>query len=127
MRNFPLTSIHPLAAGAATAAECIAALGGNDDYWKYVDAVYTNQNSLSTDYERQVAISFGISAAAYDDCVAKNPYQTRIEGDSGDAIASGGTGTPFTVVYSAKYQAAVPGAFPEDQFQAVIQSVKNRQ
>src|ERR1700685_3100005 len=53
MRNFPLTSIHPLAAGAATAAECIAALGGNDDYWKYVDAVYTNQSQLSAAYERQ--------------------------------------------------------------------------
>ena len=127
MRSFPLTSIHPLAAGAATAAECIAALGGNDDYWKYVDAVYTNQAQLGTDYERQLALSFGISASAYDNCIAQNPYQARITGDSGDAIASGGQGTPYTVVYSASYQAAIPGALPADQFNAVIQSVKNRQ
>jgi len=127
IRNFPLESIHPQARPAATAAECIAGLLGNDAYWKYVDAVFNNQSSLSPAYSRQLALQFGANAAQYDACVAADTYKDRIDGDAGDAISNGGTGTPYTVVWSKSYQAPISGALPYDQISAVIKSVQNRQ
>jgi len=126
IRNFPLESIHPQARPAAIASECIANLLGNDAYWKYVDAVYTNQQQLSAAYSRQLAVSYGVDSAKYDQCVAADTYKDKIDGDSGEAISNGGTGTPYTVVWSKNYQAPISGALPEDQFSAVIKAVQNR-
>ena len=39
-RHFPLESIHPNARPLANASECAANLGGNDSFWKFVDAVF---------------------------------------------------------------------------------------
>jgi protein-disulfide isomerase len=127
MRNFPLESIHPQARPAATAAECIAGLGGNNAFWKYADTVFNNQQQLNPSYSRQLALSFGIDAAQYDSCVAKDTYKDRIEAEVGDVVSNGGNGTPYTVVYSKNYQTAIPGALPYNQITAVIKSVKNRQ
>ena len=127
MRNFPLESIHPEAKPAATAAECIAGLLGNDAYWKYVDAVFANQAGLNAAYSRLLAIGFGANATQYDQCVAADTYKERIAADAGDAITNGGTGTPYTVVWSKKYQAPISGALPYAQFVSVISAVKARQ
>lgn len=127
MRNFPLESIHPQARGAARAAECIASLVGNDAYWKYADAVFANQGGLSPLYSRALALQYGADAAAYDQCVASGQYDALIDAQAGEALSAGGTGTPFTVVWSQNYQAPISGALPYEQFKAVIQSVKARQ
>lgn len=39
-RHLPLESIHPNAYNKALAAECIASLGNNDKYWKYIDDIF---------------------------------------------------------------------------------------
>ena len=127
LRNFPLESIHPEARPAATAAECIAGLLGNDAFWKYTDDVFNNQAKLSKSYSRQLALSYGADAAKYDACVAQDTYKDKIDADMGDAYSNGGQGTPYTVVYSAKYQAALSGALPYEQFTAVIKSMRARQ
>ena len=43
-RHFPLESIHPNARPLANAAECAANLGGNDGFWKFIDAVFGEMN-----------------------------------------------------------------------------------
>lgn len=45
--NLPLTSIHPEAYKAAIYSECAASLGGNDAFFKFADAVFENQASLT--------------------------------------------------------------------------------
>lgn len=47
-RHFPLTSIHPLAESGAIATECAATLGGNDMFWKYLDALFAAQGQSFT-------------------------------------------------------------------------------
>lgn len=39
-RHFPLDGIHPNARAKAEASECVASLGGNDAFWKYVDGTF---------------------------------------------------------------------------------------
>lgn len=126
LRNFPLESIHPEARPAATAAECIAGLAGNEAFWRYTDDVFKNQSKLSKAYSRQLAVSYGVDATKYDTCVAQDTYRDKIDADMGDAYTNGGQGTPYTIVYSKNYQAALSGALPYEQFSAVISSVKKR-
>jgi len=45
--NLPLTSIHPEAYKAAIYSACAAKLGGNDVFFKFADAVFDNQASLT--------------------------------------------------------------------------------
>ncbi len=126
LREFPLTSIHPQAAPAATAAECIAALAGNDAFWKYVDTVFGNQTSLNPAYSAQLAKTLGVDPAKFAECVAKNPYQSKIDAQTSDAQNNGGNGTPFTVVVNTKTGKMVPisGALPKAQIEKVINSIK---
>lgn len=125
-RQFPLTTIHPQAAPAANASECIAAQLGNDGFWKYVDAVFANQSKLSSEYSETLAQQFGANMAQYKQCVANSTYQNVIDADTQEIQSIGGSGTPYVVVLNTKTNkaAVMPGALPYDQAMAVIKSVQ---
>lgn len=125
-REFPLTSIHPQAEPAALAAECISHLVGNDAYWKYADAVFANQASLTPQYSAQLAKELGADPAKFAQCVSNKTYQGAIDTDTSEAQANGGQGTPFTVVVNTKTHKMVPvsGALPQAQIEKIIDSIK---
>lgn len=125
-RELPLTSIHPNAGPAANAAECIAALGGNDAYWKFADAIFADQSKMSDSYYAQLAAQFGIDPAKFASCYSSKQYQSEIDADTSEAEQNGGNGTPFTIVVNTqtKKMVAVSGAVPEAQIQSVINSLK---
>ena len=122
MREFPLYQIHPQAMPAANAAECIAAQLGSTGFWKYADAVFANQASLSASYSASLAKQFGANMTTYNTCITNSTYSSKIQSETADAEASGGNGTPFTVVINTKTgkQYPVSGAVPLAQLQAVI-------
>ncbi len=125
-RQFPLTSIHPEATPAANASECIAAQLGNAGFWKYTDAVFANQQKLSSAYSAQLANEFGADIKAYNACISASTFQKNIDADVAEASAAGGTGTPFTIVLNQKTGKAAPvsGALPYAQFVSVIKSLE---
>lgn len=125
-RELPLVSIHPNAGPAANAAECIAALGGNDDYWKFADTVFADQSKLSDSYYASLASQFGIDSSKFATCYSSKQYQSVIDKDTNEAEGAGGNGTPFTVVVDTQTGKMVPisGAVPEAQIQSVINSLK---
>ena len=126
LRELPLTSIHPQAEPAALAAECIAAELGNDAYWKYVDAVFTNQTKLSPEYSAQLAAQFGANPTKFATCVSSKQYQNLIDADTNEAMNNGGNGTPFTIMVNTKTgkMISVSGALPTAQFMSAINSIK---
>jgi protein-disulfide isomerase len=125
-RQFPLTSIHPLANPAANAAECIAAQLGNTGFWKYADAIFNNQTQLSTAYSAQIAQQLGANMTQYNQCVTNGTYQKNIDADTKEVQSIGGSGTPYVVVLNTKTNkaAVIPGALPYDQAMSVIKSVQ---
>ena len=125
-RQFPLTSIHPEANPAALASECITEQLGNAGFWKYFDAVFTNQGSLSQSYSASLLKQFGGDSAKYDVCVASKKYQSKIDSDTTEAGQNGGNGTPFTIVVNTKTHKMIPlsGALPEAQFVSAINAIK---
>ena len=125
-RQLPLTSIHPQAAPAALASECITEQLGNTGFWKYADAVFANQASLSPEYSATLAQHFGADPAKYASCITSQKYQAKIDADSNEAAQNGGNGTPFTVVVNTKTHKmlSLSGALPEAAFLSAINSIK---
>lgn len=126
-RNLPLESIHPQARPAALAAECVADELGNDAFWKFADTVMNNQSKMSPQYYASIAAGLGANAQTFASCVATEKFGSRIDAESADAQASGGRGTPFTIIAGNGVQVPVSGALPYAQFKAVIQAVESRQ
>jgi protein-disulfide isomerase len=126
MREFPLYQIHPQAMPAANAAECIAAQGGSDAYFKYADTVFANQASLNADYSASLAKGMGLDMAKYNTCITNSTYLDRIQAETADAENSGGNGTPYTVIINTKTgkQYPISGALPYAQIAAVIEQAK---
>lgn len=125
-RHFPLTSIHPQASPTANASECVAEQLGNDGFWRFTDAIYTNQTKLSPIYYVQLATQLGVDPTRFAACVKESKYQNVIDLDATEAQSNGGAGTPFTVVLNTKTQKAVPvsGALSYAQIMNVINAVK---
>lgn len=126
-RHLPLTSIHSEARPAALAAECIAEQLGNDGFWKFADAIFNDQSKMSSAYYAQLAAQFGADKAIFASCVSSEKYASKIDAESLEAQANGGTGTPYTVIVGEGVQVPLSGAQPYANFKAVIDAIATRQ
>lgn len=104
-RHFPLDSIHSKARAEAVATECANELGGNAAFWKYVDRFFAvtpsnNQTQIDTVLP-QIAREVGLDEAQFASCRASGKHDKRIQDDLDNAIATGGDGTPWSIVVAA--------------------------
>lgn len=104
-RHFPLEELHPVKARKeAVASECAAELGGNDAFWKYADRFYeltpsNNRTDIDTVLPR-IAREIGLDPAKFAACLASGKYDRHVEEDLQNAVATGGRGTPWSLVVS---------------------------
>ena len=112
-RHFPLTSIHPNAQPAAEASECASEQG---KFWEFADAMFANQESLSTDFYAKTAKDLGLNEARFKDCVATRKYQSLVTSNEQAGLAVGVQGTPGSFVNGVE----IPGAVPYAQLKAAI-------
>ena len=102
-RQFPLDQLHPVkATQEAVVSECVAELGGNDAFWQFADAFFevtpsNNQTDLDSVLPRIIS-DIGLSQSAVDACVASGKYDQHVQDDVEEAIATGGRGTPWSIV-----------------------------
>ena len=101
IRDFPLSQLHPNAPRLAEAAECVAELEGNEAYWGFIDAIFTLA-PVNTLFDMskltQTATGVGVSATAFDACLESGRHKNGVAEEYGNAIASGGNGTPYNVI-----------------------------
>jgi len=121
-RHFPLTSIHSRALDASIAADCIANIGGNDAFWTFTDAVFSNQQHLGTELYERLAVSLGISVDAFRLCQNDSSVRDAIQVNYQNALDSGGRGTPFIIVTN-KNGDTFPfsGALPYAHIKSIIE------
>ncbi|MCH8050015.1 DsbA family protein [Patescibacteria group bacterium] len=126
-RHFPLTSIHSRALIASIASECVAELGGNDAFWKFIGKLFESQSSLGESLYVETASSLGIEKVAFTECLNSGRHNERVQVDGQNAIASGGRGTPFNIVVAENGQVfPFSGALPYEQInQIIIQALNN--
>lgn len=125
-RQFPIDLLHPLnARKEAVASECAAELSGNDSFWKFANRFF--ELSLSDDETDvkivipQVAREIGLDETQFASCLESGKYDAHIQEDIDNANATGGRGTPWSIVVAPngkKYP--LSGVWPEATIKQLI-------
>ncbi len=126
-RHFPLDQLHPVKAQReAATAECVNELGGNDAFWQFSDEFFAvtpsnNQTDLDTVLPKIIS-GLGLSQSAVNECVASGKYDQHIQDDIANAVASGGQGTPWSIVIAADGETfPLSGAQPLSAVKQIIE------
>lgn len=129
-RHFPLDQLHPVKARKeAVATECAAEQGGNDAFWKYADRFFeltpsNNQTNIDTVLP-QIAKEIGLDEAKFASCLASKKYDAHIEENIQNATATGGNGTPWSIVVGKNgKQYPLSGAQPLEAVKQLIDLAK---
>ena len=127
-RHFPLDALHSKARKEAQASECASEIGENDAFWAYTDRLFEiapSNDRLDLTLLPKVAEDIGINRARFEDCLKGDArggkFADHIEADVQNAIAAGGTGTPYTVVIAANGKTfPINGAMPYRAVKEII-------
>lgn len=127
-RHFPLDQIHSKARKEAQATECANELGGSAKFWEYTDRLYEvtpSNNNLDLSILPQIAKEVGLDQNQFEACLAGDSrggkYADHIEEDYQDAVRSGGTGTPYSIVIAPNGQKfPITGAQPYTAVKQII-------
>ena len=124
-RQFPLVQLHPKAPKEAEALECANELGGSDKFWTYTDRLYEvtpSNNGLDPAELPKIAQYVGLNVNKFNTCLNSGKYAQHVEQDTQNANATGGNGTPWSIVVaknSKKYP--LSGAQPYASVKALIE------
>ncbi|MEK7613474.1 MAG: thioredoxin domain-containing protein [Patescibacteria group bacterium] len=126
-RHFPLSQLHPNAPALSEASECVAELGGNSAFWKFLDEVFALapiNTFFPMDQLTATAVKAGVSGSAFDTCVTSGKHRTLVETQFNDAIETGGQGTPHNIVITKAGQfIPLSGAQPYATVKNVIETI----
>ena len=128
-RHFPLDDLHSKARKEAQATECANELGGNEAFWAYADRLFEvtpSNNRLDLALLPRIAQEVGLDRAKFEACLGGDSrggeFAAHIEADYQDARASGGTGTPFSLVIGPSGQTyPLNGAQPYAAVKSIIE------
>ena len=113
-RDFPLSSIHPIAQKASEASECA---DEQNKFWEYHDKIFLNQPSLSVDSLKLWAKELSLDIAKFNSCLDSGKYANEVKKDLSDATKVGGQGTPYFLIGNTQLSGAYPfdgpGGFKE--------------
>ncbi len=106
-RHFPLAygddPLHVNAAKAAEATECVYEIGGDQAFWKYIDALYAsidhNKGPMDISSVTDIAVQQGIDAAKFKACYDSGKYAKKVRESYDAGLKAGALGTPYTVLY----------------------------
>ncbi len=123
-KDFPLTSIHPQAVGAAVAARCA---GDQGAYAAMHDALFTAQSQWSNQSNTAelfagYASQLGLDTAVFTECLNSNQYESAIQADLQEGSSFGVRGTPAFFINGN----FVSGAQPYSVFEQAINSLLNQ-
>ncbi len=120
-RHYPLSIHEPAASLQAVASECVAELGGNDQFWSLTDILFdsgpSDEKSLTA-----AAVGLGIDGDAFKTCLNSGKYDQKISSNIANGSNSGVTGTPGNIILNNETGDAVlvEGAQKLPVFQKVI-------
>ena len=100
-RNFPLDQLHSKARNEAIALECAGDQGGNEKFWQYTDRLFEitpSNNGLDPAELPKIAQYVGLNVDTFNSCLTSGKFTKHIEEDLQNAQATGGNGTPWSIV-----------------------------
>lgn len=127
-RHLPLP-MHVNARPAAIASECVARLKGNDAFWQYLDVLFANIGSADAAFLKREAGKLGLTAEAYDACLADTSVAATVDADTAVVVDRfGGQGTPFSLVVNNSNDSAevINGALPKAAWDQAIAGARSQ-
>lgn len=123
-RHFPL-SFHANAQKEAEASECIAELGGQDKFWKFVDTIFERTTANGTGFALEklgpLAGELGVNQVEFQTCLDSNKYEQLVKDQIADGTTGGVSGTPSTFIINPKGETQIlVGAQPIESFKTEI-------
>jgi protein-disulfide isomerase len=116
-KHLPIEQAHPMAMGAAIAAQCAQREG---KFWEAHERFFAQPDNLAKDALISAGESLGLSRS-YADCVTNEETRHEVERDAADAHEVGIQGTP-TFVINGK---VLVGAQPAASFRAAIDAARS--
>jgi protein-disulfide isomerase len=114
MKEFPLTTIHPMARGAALAA---VAAGAQGKYWPMHDKLFANQSALQPAALEGYAKDLGLDEARFKADLTDPKTAAIVERDTELGNSLGVSSTPAVFINGRRLPG---GAVPIDSFKALI-------
>jgi protein-disulfide isomerase len=99
-RNFPITTIHPYAEGAAEAAE---AAGAQGQFWEMHDRLYEHQDALAPSDLVEAARLLELDVDRFVSDLAQHRFAPRVREDFMSGVRSGVNGTPTFFINGARH------------------------
>lgn len=129
-RHFPLEQLHPQARAVSRAAECVGELAGQDAFWIFTDRYFeirgNNDGTPHGELIPQLALEAGVTQAPFVECFESERTDSLVQADIDNAIATGGRGTPWSVVIGPTGKTyPVNGALPAAAIEQIIQLARD--
>lgn len=99
-RNFPLSTIHPMAELAAEAAEAAAVQG---HFWEMHDTLLVNQAQLGPEFFIAAAQALNLDVRRFARELSDRIYRDRVQQDFMSGVRSGVNGTPSFFINGVRY------------------------
>ncbi len=131
-RHFPLDQLHPKnARKVAIASECVVEQKGNEGFWqftdRYMELTPANDRTDLSKVLPQIYQEMGVDQKKVEECIASGKYDQHVQDDANNAIATGGRGTPWSIVIGADGKTyPVNGAQPKSAVEQVLR-IANKQ
>lgn len=126
-RHMPIESLHAKARNEANATECVAALGGEEAFWTYLDKIFeitTSNDGLDESLLPKLAKDLGIDEASFKTCLDSKKYDDKIGESISEAENAGIRGTPTSfIIKDGKIVTEIPGAQPQEKIEEVINQI----
>ncbi len=126
-RQFPLDQLHPKnGRKVALASECVNEIAGNDAFWNFADNFFrlttSNDSTNLAIVLPQIYSEIAVDQVKVERCIASGKYDKHVQDDIDNAIASGGRGTPWSIVISSNGETLpLSGAQPYQSVKQLIE------
>ncbi len=123
-RHFPLIEVHANAAAHAEAAECVASLGNNQSFFRFIDALHQaapGVDQFDSKKYGSIVSGLGISIGEFQACMEGTKFEKRVGDDFDNALAIGANGAPYSVILIQGHNPVpVSGSLPYVSLKKVI-------
>lgn len=116
-RNFPLSTVHPHAIGAAVAAESAAR---QKRFWDMHDALFENQRHFNDEIFVKLAEKLELELDRFQNDFASKPTRSKVDSDFKSGLQSGVNRTPTFFIDGEKIE------LPELSYEALREIVEKK-
>jgi protein-disulfide isomerase len=124
-RHFPLDQLHPQARAVSLASECVGAQGGQTAFWQFTDSYFSARGARDDtphgELIPRLVSNTGVDQTVFTECFENGTYADAVQADFEDAVASGGRGTPWSILIGPSGKTyPINGAQPKQAIQQII-------